>query len=178
MIPYIKKLYFSKLFSIKRKLNIKNLSSIPVLKKIVLNQGLGILGTNTKYLKENIQNISLITGQKPILIKAKKSVSNFKIRKGNIIALKVTLRNSYMYDFIYRFINLSAPRIRDFNGFSIKSFDSFGNYNFGINDNSIFPEIIDINSLNITGYNISIIINSKSIEHSIFLLKEIGFPIK
>nr|QCI04048.1 ribosomal protein L5 [Antithamnionella ternifolia] len=154
----------------------KNQHEIPKLIKITLNRGLGEAAQNSKSLENSIQEFTLITGQKPIVNKAKKSVAGFKIRENVPIGLSVTLRNEKMYNFLNKLINLSLPRIRDFRGISSKQFDGRGNYNLGLKEQIIFPEIEYDHIDKIRGMDISIVTTAKTDEESLALLKAFGMP--
>lgn len=162
--------------AMKYSFNYKNLMQVPKISKIVLSIGLGKSIINKKYLQNAIENLSLIAGQKPIICKAKKSIASFKLRKGWPIGCKVTLRNAKMYNFLDKLLFLSIPRIKDFYGLNISSFDKNGNFSFGVKDQNIFPEINFHNNNYSLGMNICICINSKSIKESIELLKLLNFP--
>lgn len=154
----------------------KNVHEIPKLVKITLNQGLGEAAQNTKTLEHSIRELSLITGQKPIVTKATKSIAGFKIRENAPIGLTVTLRKNKMYDFLNKLINLSLPRIRDFRGISKRQFDGRGNYNLGLKEQLIFPEIEYDSIDQIRGMNITIVTTAKNDRESLALLKEFGMP--
>ncbi|UOQ38082.1 LSU ribosomal protein L5p (L11e) [Candidatus Vidania fulgoroideae] len=157
----------------------KNVMMFPKIIKLVFSSSFGLKGNNKVFLKEIFNDFYLITGQKPVLIKSKKSVSNFGIRKGMISSIKITLRNKRMFNFINKFINISVPRIRDFNGFKEDNVDYYGNFNFGCEDHTIFPEFFldekKIGSLK-KGFNININIKNNKREDSLKLLKSINFP--
>tara|TARA_B100001027_G_scaffold148876_1_gene104251 strand:- start:344 stop:898 length:555 start_codon:yes stop_codon:yes gene_type:complete len=179
MIPRLKELYKNEIkLSLKEKYGFKNLNMSPELEKIVINMGLGIHGNDNKILKSCEEDLSKITGQKPVITKFKKSISNFKTRKDTKAGLKVTLRKNRMYEFIDRLVNIALPRIKDFRGLSPKGFDRFGNYTFGIKEHIIFPEVNFDKVDKIRGLDISIIIKSISNEHSLELLKKFNFPFK
>ena len=150
----------------------------PKIEKIVLNMGLGIDGNDNKILKSCEEDLSKITGQKPIITKFNQSISNFKTRKGTNSGLKVTLRKNKMYEFIDRLVNIALPRIKDFNGLTDKGFDKFGNYTVGIKEHIIFPEVNFDKVEKIRGLDITIVISSLSKEHSYELLKKLNFPFK
>ena len=178
MKPRLKEKYKNEIVkSLMTKLNLKNTNAVPKLEKIVLNMGLGLDALDQKKLKSCIQDISSITGQYPLVIKFKKSISNFKTRKGGNAGLKVTLREDRMYEFIDRMVNIALPRIKDFRGLKDSSCDRFGNFSFGIKEHIIFPEInfdkVDI----IRGMDITIVTSSNTKENTISLLKEFNFPI-
>lgn len=159
-----------------KKFGYKSPMQVPRLEKIVLNMGIGSATQDQKHLLNAINELELIAGQRPVISRAKKSISNFKLRAGVPIGCFVTLRRARMYEFLDRFINIAAPRIRDFRGFSDKSFDGYGNYSVGIKEQIIFPEI-DVDKVSrITGLDITFVIRSKSDEESYALLSEFGFP--
>lgn len=160
------------------KFNYKSIMQVPNLKKITINMGVGKSVNNKKILDNAISDLTLISGQKPIITKAKKSIANFKIRKGYPIGCKVTLRKKKMWDFFKRLIFIAIPRIRDFRGFSKKSFDGFGNYNIGIKEQIIFPEINYNKIDNIRGLDISITTTANSDKEGLELLKYFHFPFK
>ncbi|ROL60486.1 50S ribosomal protein L5 [Bacteroidetes/Chlorobi group bacterium MS-B_bin-24] len=159
-----------------KKFGYKSPMQVPRLEKIVLNMGVGSATQDQRHLLNAINELELIAGQRPAISKAKKSISNFKLRAGVPIGCFVTLRRQRMYEFLDRFINIAAPRIRDFRGFSDKSFDGHGNYSVGIKEQIIFPEI-DVDKVSrISGLDITFVIRSKSDEESYALLQEFGFP--
>ena len=179
MIPRLKELYKKELQAdLKSKLGLKNNLMAPRLEKIVLNMGLGVDGNDSKILKTCQEDLSKITGQKPVTTKFKKSISNFKTRKDTKAGLKVTLRKDKMYEFIDRLVNIALPRIKDFRGLSDKGFDKFGNYSFGIKEHIIFPEVNFDKVDKIRGLDISIVIKSINAEQSLQLLKKLNFPFK
>ena len=179
MIPRLKELYKNEIKnSLKEKYGFKNLNMSPELEKIVINMGLGIDGNDNKIIKSCEEDLSKITGQKPVVTKFKKSISNFKTRKDTKAGLKVTLRKNKMYEFIDRLVNIALPRIKDFRGLSAKGFDRFGNYTFGVKEHIIFPEVNFDKVDKIRGLDISIVIKSISNEHSLELLKKFNFPFK
>ena len=179
MIPRLKELYKNEIKnSLKEKYGFKNLNMSPELEKIVINMGLGIDGNDNKIIKSCEEDLSKITGQKPVVTKFKKSISNFKTRKDTKAGLKVTLRKNKMYEFIDRLVNIALPRIKDFRGLSAKGFDRFGNYTFGVKEHIIFPEVNFDKVDKIRGLDISIVIKSNSNEHSLELLKKFNFPFK
>ena len=177
MIPRLKELYNKEIqIDLKNKLGLKNSYMAPKLVKIVLNMGLGVDGNDSKILKVCEEDLSKITGQKPVTTKFKKSISNFKTRKNTKAGLKVTLRKDKMYEFIDRLVNIALPRIKDFRGLSSKGFDNFGNYTFGIKEHIIFPEVSFDRADKVRGLDITIAISSKSQEHSYALLEKLNFP--
>lgn len=156
----------------------ENLNAVPKLQKIVINVGAGEAINDSKYLDTVVDNIGLITGQQPVKTKAKKSVSNFKLREDMPIGCKVTLRKKIMYEFMDRLINLSLPRTRDFQGVPNKSFDGRGNYTMGIKEHTIFPEI-DVDSAKfVHGMDITFVTSAESDEEAFALLKHFGMPFK
>ena len=163
----------SKLMS---KLSLKNKHDVPKIDKIILNMGLGEDASDGKKLKACTDDMALIAGQKPIITKFKKSISNFKTRKGSNAGIKVTLRSLKMYEFIDRLINIALPRIKDFRGLSSKGFDKFGNYTFGIKEHIIFPEVSFDRADKVRGLDIVIVIKAISKEHSFALLEKMNFP--
>ncbi len=179
MIPRLKELYNKEIKSdLKSKFSLKNLYMAPKLVKIVLNMGLGIDGNDAKILKTCEEDMSKITGQKPVITKFKKSISNFKTRKDANAGLKVTLRKDKMYEFADRLVNIALPRIKDFRGLSSKGFDNYGNYTFGIKEHIIFPEVNFDKVDKIRGLDITIVISSQNSSHSYELLKKLNFPFK
>ena len=164
----------SKLIS---KLNFKNRNQVPKLVKIVLNMGLGQDASDNKKIKSCLDDMSLITGQKAVVTKFKKSIANFKTRKGSNAGVKVTLRSNKMYEFIDRLVNVALPRIKDFRGLSSKGIDNSGNYTFGIKEHIIFPEVNFDKVDKIRGLDISLVTSNNSKEGTLELLKEFNFPI-
>ena len=158
------------------KLSLKNKHDVPKVEKVVINMGLGEDASDGKKLKACVEDVGLITGQKPIITKFKKSISNFKTRKGSNAGVKVTLRAHKMYEFIDRLINIALPRIKDFRGLSPKGFDKFGNYTFGIKEHIIFPEVSFERADKVRGLDIVIVIKALSKEHSFALLEKMNFP--
>ena len=177
MIPRLKELYSSKLqISLMNKLSLKNKMMTPKLEKIVINMGLGVDGNDKKIIKSYSDDLSMITGQKPIITKFKKSISNFKTRKGAVAGVKVTLRKRKMYEFIDRLVNIALPRIKDFQGLNPDGLDNFGNYTFGIKEHIIFPEINFDKVDRIRGMDITIVTNGKDKKVTLALLEAINFP--
>jgi len=163
---------------LKKKFEYKNVMQVPKIVKITLNMGIGEAVSDPKLLQNAINELELISGQRPVIRKAKNSISNFKLRQGMPIGASVTLRRTIMYEFLDRFINIASPRIRDFRGFSDKSFDGRGNYSIGIKEQIIFPEI-DVDKVGrITGFDLTFVTTAKSDEEAFALLKEFGFPFK
>tara|TARA_B100001250_G_scaffold388997_1_gene387710 strand:- start:11 stop:562 length:552 start_codon:yes stop_codon:yes gene_type:complete len=164
--------------NLKQQFGYKNLYMAPEIQKIVLNMGLGVDGNDTKILKSTTEDLAAITGQKPVITKFKKSISNFKTRKNTNSGIKVTLRRSKMYEFIDRLVNIALPRIKDFRGLSPKGFDKFGNYTFGIKEHIIFPEVNFDKVEKIRGLDVTIVIKATKKEDSFELLKKLNFPFK
>ena len=164
----------SKLMS---KLSLKNKHDVPKITKIILNMGLGEDASDGKKLKACVEDMALIAGQKPITTKFKKSISNFKTRKGTNAGVKVTLRAQKMYEFVDRLVNIALPRIKDFRGLSSKGIDSSYNYSFGIKEHIVFPEVNFDKVDKIRGLDVIIVTSSKSKEGTLHLLKEFNFPI-
>ena len=162
---------------LKGKLNINNIMRVPKIEKIVLNIGMGDARDNKTSFKQAIEELTLISGQKPIINTAKKAISNFKIRAGDPVGVSVTLRKDKMYVFFDRFISVTSPRIRDFRGFSSKGFDGRGNYNFGVTEQIVFPEIDYDNVNSIRGMNITIVTSAQNDFEAYELLQSFGFPI-
>ncbi|GHT44932.1 50S ribosomal protein L5 [Endomicrobiia bacterium] len=163
---------------LKKQFNFKNVHQIPKLTKIVINIGLSEAKENIKVLDVATAELATITGQKPLVCRAKRSVSNFKIRQGMPIGIKVTLRSAMMYEFLDRFINVAVPRIRDFRGIDPNGFDGQGNFNLGITEQYIFPEINIEKSDKARGMNITIVTTAKENEHAKALIEAFGMPFK
>ena len=161
---------------LKNKFGYKNINMGPKIEKIVVNMGLGLDGNDSKILKACEHDLALLTGQKPVLTKFKKSISNFKTRKGTNAGLKVSLRKDRMYEFLDRLVNIALPRIKDFRGLSPKGFDKNGNYTFGIKEHIIFPEVNFDKVDKIRGLDITVVIKSQKFDHSYELLKQFNFP--
>ena len=178
-VPSLKLVYEEKVVQkLKNTFNYSNVMEVPKLHSISLNIGLGDAKNNSKGLESALQELTLITGQKPIITKAKKDISNFKIRKGWPVGCKVTLRSNMMYEFLERLISIALPRTRDFRGLSYKSFDGRGNYNFGVKEQIIFTEINYDKIQAVRGLNITIATTSKTDKEAYELLKSFGFPLK
>ena len=177
MNPRLKELYFKEIQpALRDKFGFKNLYMGPKIEKVILNMGLGLDGNDSKILKSCQEDMAKITGQKPVITKFKKSVANFKTRKGSNAGLKVTLRKNKMYEFIDRLVNIALPRIKDFRGLSSNGFDKFGNYSFGIKEHIIFPEVSFDRADKVRGLDIIIVISSIKQEHSFALLEKLNFP--
>ena len=160
------------------KLNISNSMSIPKLLKISINIGFGQARLNDNQLKAAVEELSIIAGQKAVITRSKQAISNFKIRENDPVGIKVTLRSHKMYEFLDRFISIASPRIRDFRGLSSNGFDGRGNYNFGISEQIIFPEINYDKVKRVSGMNITVVTSAESDYQAYKLLMSFGFPIK
>ena len=179
MMPRLKELFINQIQpSLKEKFGYKNVYMVPQIQKVVLNMGLGIDGNDSKIIKSCEEDLAKITGQKPIITKFKKSISNFKTRKNANAGLKVTLRKNKMYEFIDRLINIALPRIKDFQGLSPNGFDKFGNYTLGIKEHIVFPEVNFDKVEKIRGLDITIVIKNIKKQDSFELLKKLNFPFK
>nr|YP_009398953.1 ribosomal protein L5 [Cliftonaea pectinata]ARW68071.1 ribosomal protein L5 [Cliftonaea pectinata] len=177
MTTSLKKIYETKIsHDLLNEFQYKNIHQIPKLIKITINRGIGEASQNSKAIEKSVEEFAYITGQKPVITKTKKSIAGFKIRDNIPIGLKVTLRNDKMYNFLNKLINLSLPRIRDFRGISCKQFDGRGNYNLGIKEQIIFPEIDYEKIDKIRGMNITIITTAKTDKEGLALLKKFGMP--
>ena len=178
MNPRLKIAYEKEIISkLMGKLNLKNKHEVPKIDKIILNMGLGEDASDGKKLKSCMEDMSLIAGQKPEITKFKKSISNFKTRKGSNAGVKVTLRSKKMYEFVDRLVNIALPRIKDFRGLSSKAIDSSNNYSFGIKEHIVFPEVNFDKVDKIRGLDITIVTSSKSKMGTLELLKEFNFPL-
>jgi large subunit ribosomal protein L5 len=175
--PRLKKKYIDEIApDLMEKLQYKSVMQVPKIKKIAINQGLGAAVNDKKLIQAGVDELTLITGQKAVATKAKKSISNFKLREDLPIGAKVTLRGNIMYEFLDRLISVSLPRVRDFRGLNNKGFDGNGNYTLGVKEQIIFPEI-SIDKINkVTGMNITIVIDSNTDKESYELLKAFGMP--
>ena len=178
-IPRLKVKYSEEIVArLQEKFSYKSVMQVPKLLKICLNQGLGEAVTDKKMVEQACGEMSLISGQKAVATKSKKDISNFKLRKGMPIGARVTLRGDRMYEFLDRFITAALPRVRDFRGINPKGFDGRGNYNLGIKEQIIFPEI-DIDKVNkITGMDVTFVTSAPNDEEAMGLLTEFGLPFK
>ena len=178
MTPRLKITYDKEIINkLMSKLSVKNKHQVPKIEKIILNMGLGEDASDGKKLKACVDDLALIAGQRPIITKFKKSISNFKTRKGSNAGAKVTLRSDKMYEFIDRLVNIALPRIKDFRGLSLKGVDNSYNYSFGIKEHIVFPEVNFDKVDKIRGLDITIVTKSKSKEETIELLREFNFPL-
>lgn len=177
--PSLKEKYSKDIvYKLKKELGYKNVMQVPKVKKIVINIGLGEALQNAKLIDSGVYTLSQISGQKPIVTKAKKAISNFKLRAGVPIGCTVTMRGNHMYEFLDRFINIAMPRIRDFKGVSSKSFDGRGSCTIGIKEQLIFPEIQYDKIEKIKGLNVTIVTTAKTDEEGKSLLRLFGMPFR
>lgn len=178
-IPRLKTKYREEIVSkMMEQFNYSSVMEVPKLEKICINQGVGEASQDKKLADVAVEQLSKIAGQKAVPTKAKKSVSNFKLREGMVIGARVTLRNDRMYEFLDRFVSVALPRVRDFRGISDKSFDGRGNYSLGMKEQIIFPEI-ELDKINrITGLDITFVTSAKTDNEALALLKELGLPFK
>ncbi len=156
----------------------KNKLQVPRVHKIVINMGIGEGARNPDLIEQHAKQLALITGQKPLVTRARKSISNFKIRKGMTIGLKVTLRGARMYNFLYKLINIALPKVRDFRGLNPNSFDGRGNYTFGLTEQLVFPEISPDEARRVQGMDITIVTTAKTDEEAKRLLELFGMPFR
>ncbi len=179
MIPRLLEKYRKEIVpSIMQKFGFKNKLQVPRMEKIVVNMGVGAGAHDIKVLEEASSELALITGQRPIITKARKAISNFKIREGSPVGCKVTLHGSKMYEFLDRLISVALPRIKDFRGLSLNSFDGAGNYSLGIDEQTIFPEI-DIDKVKrLQGMDITLVTTAKNKALASVLLKAFGLPLR
>jgi len=164
--------------SLSKEFGYKSVMAVPSIEKIVLNMGLGEAIQNPKILESAVDELATVTGQKPVITKARKSVAQFKLREGMKIGVRVTLRRAKMYEFFDRLVNLAIPRVRDFKGLSPKAFDGRGNYTLGIKEQIVFPEINYDKIEKITGMNITIVTTAQTDEEGYSLLKKLGMPFR
>lgn len=177
MAARLKETYKTDVFkSLMEKFKYKNVMEVPKLEKITINMGLGEAKDNTKMMESAIEELGLIAGQRPVVTKSKKSIANFKLREGNPVGAKVTLRGDQMYEFADKFFNISLPRVRDFKGLSKNSFDGRGNYSMGIKEQLIFPEIVYDKVDKIKGMNVIFTTTAKTDEEAHALLGFMGMP--
>ena len=175
--PRLKKKYNSEIVKNLKK-NYKSVMQVPKLKKISINQGVGNAVNDKKLIEAAQQEMTLIAGQKAVLTKSRKDISNFKLRKGMPVGVMVTLRGDRMYEFLDRFVTSTLPRVRDFQGIPNKGFDGRGNYTLGIKEQIAFPEISIDKVLKVTGMDITFVTNTDSDEEALTLLTELGLPFK
>ena len=179
MIPRLKEKYNLELSGeIQKELNLSNINQIPTLEKIIINIGDGKAATDGRALESMVDELTAISGQKPVVKRAKKSIAGFKIREGMPIGTSVTIRGDRMWEFYDRFVQVVVPRIRDFRGFSTKSFDGKGNYSLGLNDQLVFPEVEYDKVRDIRGMNITICTTANDNNEGYVLLNSLGFPFR
>lgn len=159
-------------------LGLKNIMAVPSVVAVKINVGIGTLTRTTKDFSDVIKNVSKITGQKPVVTKCKVAISNFKVREGMPVGITVTLRGSKMHDFLDRLVNIVLPRVRDFRGLSRKSFDGHGNYNIGLKEATVFPEINPEDVLNVHGLQVTIVTTAPTDAAGFTLLSHMGFPFR
>jgi len=177
MTPRLKEIYEKKIINeLQKEFSLKNKYMVPKITKVILNMGLGKNASDKKILQNCIEDLSLISGQLPAVTKFKKSISNFKTRKGATAGVKVTLRKNRMYEFVDRLVNIALPRIKDFQGLNENSFDQFGNFTFGIKEHIIFPEINFDKVDRIRGMDITLCTSGNDKKISLALLKALNFP--
>ena len=164
--------------SLKKKFEYKSVMQVQKLEKIVINIGAGDASHNSKLLEAAVNDLTAISGQKPVVTKARKSIAGFKIREGQSIGCKVTLRGENMYNFLDKLITVSLPRVRDFRGLSRKAFDGRGNYTIGIKEQLVFPEIEFDDIVKVRGMDIVIVTTARTNEEALALLEELGIPFK
>lgn len=175
----LRDLYKSKIMpELKEELKCKNIMSVPKIEKVIISMGLGKALAEKKYFDNALRDITMISGQKPLVCKAKKSVSNFKVREGDKTGLKVTLRKERMYEFLDRLINLAIPRVKDFRGLNPDGFDGRGNYSMGLDEQSVFPEIDPGRIETTQGMNITFVTTAQTNEAGRALLRHFGMPFK
>jgi len=177
--PRLRTKYFEEIIpALTKQFEYKNRMEVPKIQKISVNQGLGQAIVDKKLIDTGIEELSMITGQRAVSTKSKKDISNFKVRKGMPIGVRVTLRGDKMYEFLDRLVAVAIPRIRDFRGINDKGFDGRGNYTFGVSEQIIFPEIEIDKINNINGMDITIVTSAKNDKEALALLKEFGLPFK
>jgi large subunit ribosomal protein L5 len=178
-VPRLKERYLKEVVpKLMERFGYKNIMQVPRVTKVVINVGVGEGKDDARAIDSAIKEISLITGQRPVVKRAKRAIAGFRLRKGQPIAVTVTLRRDRMWDFLDRLINAALPRIRDFKGLSPEAFDGHGNYNLGITEQLIFPELTYDDIYRVRGMNITIVTTAKTDEEAAALLKELGFPLR
>ena len=178
-VPRLKKVYKDKIApELFKELGYTSVMQIPALKKVVVSMGVGEALTNKKLLDAAVTDITLITGQKAVKTKAKKSIANFKLREGNEVGVMVTLRGAYMYEFLDRLINVALPRVKDFRGVNPNGFDGHGNYSLGITEQIIFPEIDFDKIERVSGLNVNIVTSARTDSDARALLTKFGMPFR
>ncbi len=178
-IPRLKEKYLKEVVpALMKQFDYKSPMQVPRINKICVNQGLGIANTDRKFIETGIAEMTMITGQKAVPTKSRKDISNFKLRRGNPIGVRVTLRGEKMYDFLDRLISVALPRVRDFRGINDKGFDGRGNYTLGVAEQIIFPEIDIDKKSRINGLDITFVTSARNDREAHALLKEFGIPFK
>jgi large subunit ribosomal protein L5 len=178
-VPRLKERYLKEVVpKLMERFGYKNIMQVPRVTKVVINVGVGEGKDDARAIDSAIKEISLITGQRPVVKRAKRAIAGFRLRKGQTIAVTVTLRRDRMWDFLDRLINAALPRIRDFKGLSPEAFDGHGNYNLGITEQLIFPELTYDDIYRVRGMNITIVTTAETDEEAVALLKELGFPLR
>ncbi|MFA0734993.1 MAG: hypothetical protein OGMRLDGQ_001493 [Candidatus Fervidibacter sp.] len=178
-VPRLKERYLKEVVpKLMERFGYKNIMQVPRVTKVVINVGVGEGKDDARAIDSAIKEISLITGQRPVVKRAKRAIAGFRLRKGQPIAVTVTLRRDRMWDFLDRLINAALPRIRDFKGLSPEAFDGHGNYNLGITEQLIFPELTYDDIYRVRGMNITIVTTAETDEEAAALLKELGFPLR
>ena len=177
--PRLKSRYKSDVIaSLQTQFGYKNRMQIPTLSKVVVNMGVGEAAKDSKLIEGAVRDLTVITGQKPVVTKARKSIANFKLREGQPIGAHVTLRGDHMWEFMDRLLSVSLPRIRDFRGLSPKQFDGSGNYTFGLTEQVVFPEIQQDKLDRVRGMDITIVTSAKNDDEGRALLRALGFPFR
>jgi len=178
-VPRLQEKYYKEILpGLKEKLGRANRMSIPRLEKIVVNMGVGKAIADKKYMEEALEALKQITGQKPVVTNSRQSIANFKLREGMAIGCKVTLRGKRMFEFLDRLVSIALPRVRDFRGLSPKAFDGRGNYNLGVTEMMIFPELNPDKFTFTQGMNVTIVTSAKTDDEARILLKEFGMPLR
>lgn len=178
METVIQTLYKEKKAELKEQLGLANIHQVPKLEKIVINCSVGSQGERKQAMEDAVNEVTLITGQKPIITKSKKAIANFKLREGENVGVKVTLRGAKMYDFMMRLVRTAIPRIRDFRGVAPRAFDGRGNYTLGITDQSIFPEIELDKIKRSLGFDITFVTSTNNDDHAREMLRVLGMPFR
>mgnify|MGYP002623457595 FL=1 len=177
--PRLQEKYFQEILPrLQESLGRKNILSLPRLQKIIVNMGVGSAITEKKHLEEAVDSLGLITGQKPVITLARKSIAGFRLREGQAVGCKVTLRRQRMYEFLDRLISIALPRVRDFRGISDRAFDGHGNYSLGLTEQLVFPELNPDKFLRVQGMNITMVTNVDSNDEARELLRELGMPFR
>ncbi|MGL4947929.1 MAG: 50S ribosomal protein L5 [Mycoplasma sp.] len=175
----LKKQYINEIVpALQKEFNLKSIMQVPKLEKIVINAGIGDAAQDSKNLDAAVKELEIITGQKPLITRAKKSIATYKVREGQGIGTKVTLRGDKMWDFLTMLVNVALPRVRDFRGLNPNSFDGRGNYTIGIKEQIIFPQIVYDDVKRIRGYDITFVTSTDSNEQALSLLLKLGAPIR